>query len=81
MTPEIIYTVPRAASWNYKGEEGFLDWNFEGMWGWRGSALNFQRGKTPKSLLEIAESVNFSKLKGKNVPLVFRLFLKVLKNS
>jgi len=31
--PENIYTIPRAASWNSKGEGGFLDWNSEGIGG------------------------------------------------
>jgi len=68
--PENIHTLPRAASWNSKGAggEGFLDWNFEGIRGYEVwiskrmegvSALNFQRGKTVKAPLEIADLLTF----------------------
>lgn len=31
MIPENIYNISQEASWNSKGEGGFLDWNSEGM--------------------------------------------------
>ena len=75
MIPENIHTIQQAASWNSEGEGGFLDWNSEGT-GKRGcnavlnskcmgevSALNFQRGKMTKALLEIVDLSSFSSLK------------------
>lgn len=31
--PENIYTISQMATWNSKGEGGFLDWNSEGIGG------------------------------------------------
>ena len=42
MIPENIHTITRAASWNSKGEGGFLDWNSEDVGGGGNADWNFK---------------------------------------
>ena len=63
MFPENIHTIPRAASWNSKGEEGFLGLEFRRRGG--GGVMQFGIPKAWGGVSAL-NSVNFQRKDGES---------------